>query len=273
MDDGIIECCILKIYSANGVWLKLLCLTIIATLLFEHSQLDIHISELFYTNGHWLLEKGTQPFAFIFYDLPKLLLILLGIYLIAVLILRHRQNSDINLVIKNTKYDKLLTPLSTHEISYLLLVLIAVPSMIALLKGVTHVSCPNHLILFGGDLPYLNIWQNIAANTPAKCFPAAHASAGFSLYGLAFLPTLHQYRYRIFEIVTVVGWTMGLYKMLFGDHFFSHTLVSMLLSLTITCVLATLFFKYPVANKANSINANGKKPDAASFQKSSKTQS
>src|SRR5699024_12785181 len=81
------------------------------------------------------------------------------------------------------------------------------------------------------------------AQTPAKCFPAAHASAGFSLYGLAFLPSLQQYRYRVFEIVTVLGWTMGLYKMLFGDHFFSHTLVSMLLSLTIACALANVFSK------------------------------
>ncbi len=36
---------------------------------------------------------------------------------------------------------------------------------------------------------------------------------------------------------------MGLYKMMFGDHFFSHTLVSMLLSLTIACALASVFFK------------------------------
>ena len=80
------------------------------------------------------------------------------------------------------------------------------------------------------------------AMTPGKCFPAAHASAGFSLYGLAFLPTLQKHRYKIFVIVTVLGWTMGLYKMSFGDHFFSHTLVSMLLAWTIASGLATVFF-------------------------------
>ena len=42
---------------------------------------------------------------------------------------------------------------------------------------------------------------------------------------------------------------MGLYKMLFGDHFFSHTLISMLLSLTIACALAHLFFKRFDENK------------------------
>ncbi|WP_227686650.1 phosphatase PAP2 family protein [Psychrobacter fozii] len=96
----------------------------------------------------------------------------------------------------------------------------------------------------------------MVANTPAKCFPAAHASAGFSLYGLVFLPTLKKYRYRIFESMTVLGWTMGLYKMLFGDHFFSHTLVSMLLSLTIACALSSLFFKKKTTSTIKSITLN-----------------
>ncbi|MEL0619946.1 PAP2 family lipid A phosphatase [Psychrobacter proteolyticus] len=240
-------------------WLKLLCVTIMATLVFEHSQLDVRISELFYNNGHWLLEKGAQPYAFIFYDLPKALLILLAVYLIAVLIIKYRQ-SRFNATAPNrsklsyNKLDKFLLPLPMREIGYLLIILVIVPATIATLKGVTHVSCPNDLAIFNGDLPYLNLWQNIIAATPARCFPAAHASAGFSLYGLAFLPTLRKYCYQIVISVTVLGWTMGLYKMLFGDHFFSHTLVSMLLSLTIACALAALFFKQSIKNKAHSTN-------------------
>ncbi|NYR09124.1 PAP2 family lipid A phosphatase [Psychrobacter sp. BI730] len=248
----------LENHSMAWGWLKLLCVTIIATLVFEHSQLDIRISELFYSNGHWLLEKGAQPYAFIFYDLPKVLLILLAVYLIAVLIIKYRQ-SRLNATslnrnklnrskLSHNKLDKFLLPLPMREISYLLIILAIVPATIATLKGVTHVSCPNDLVIFNGDLPYLNLWQNIVAATPARCFPAAHASAGFSLYGLAFLPTLRKYRYQIVVSVTILGWTMGLYKMLFGDHFFSHTLVSMLLSLTIACALATLFFKHSIAN-------------------------
>ncbi len=238
-------------------WLKLLCVTIMATLVFEHSQLDVRISELFYNNGHWLLKKGAQPYAFIFYDLPKALLILLAVYLIAVLIIKYRQ-SRLNATTLNrnklhrSKLDKFMLPLPMREIGYLLIILAMVPATIATLKGVTHVSCPNDLVIFNGDLPYLNLWQNIVAATPARCFPAAHASAGFSLYGLAFLPTLKKYRYQIFTTVTILGWTMGLYKMLFGDHFFSHTLVSMLLSLTIACALAALFFKQSIKNKTHS---------------------
>lgn len=235
--------------STDWLWLKLLCLTIIATLTFEHSQLDVRISELFYANGHWLLEKGAQPYAFIFYDFPKLLLILLGICLITTLTWRFWQSRNSNTKIATPFFIKPIVALSSRELGYLLITLIMVPTTIALLKTFTHVSCPNHLTLFNGELPYLNLWQNIVAKTPAKCFPAAHASAGFSLYGLVFLPTLRRYRYQIFEIVTALGWTMGLYKMLFGDHFFSHTLVSMLLALTLASALAHIFFKRVVLDK------------------------
>ena len=242
----------LENHSMAWGWLKLLCLTILATLVFEHSQLDIRISELFYNHGHWLLEKGAQPYALIFYDLPKALLILLAVYLIAVLIIKYRQPLPDTASQHRRKFDKFLLPLPIREIGYLLIIIAIVPTTIATLKSVTHVSCPNDLVIFGGELPYLNLWQNMVAATPAKCFPAAHASAGFSLYGLAFLPTLKKHRYQILKIVTLLGWTMGLYKMLFGDHFFSHTLVSMLLSLTIACALATLFFKDPIKAKAKS---------------------
>ena len=228
--------------STDWMWLKLLCLTIIATLTFEHSQFDVHISELFYKNGHWLLEKDAQPYAFIFYDLPKLLLILFGVYLITILTWRYWQSRYSTNVNAQPYFVRPIAALSSREIGYLLITIIMVPTVIATLKSFTHVSCPNHLFLFNGDLPYLNLWQSIVAMTPAKCFPAAHASAGFSLYGLAFLPTLQKHRYKIFMIVTGVGWTMGLYKMLFGDHFFSHTLVSMLLAWTIACGLAMVFF-------------------------------
>lgn len=228
--------------STDWMWLKLLCLTIIATLTFEHSQFDIRISELFYANGHWLLEKDAQPYAFIFYDFPKLLLILFGVYLITVLTWRYWQSRFTKTVNAKAFFIRPIAALSSRQIAYLLITIIIVPTVIATLKSFTHVSCPNNLSLFNGDLSYLNLWQNILAKTPAKCFPAAHASAGFSLYGLAFLPTLQKHRYKVFVIVTVLGWTMGLYKMSFGDHFFSHTLVSMLLAWTITCALAMVFF-------------------------------
>ena len=225
----------------------LLLLASLATLLVEHSQLDLAISQLFYSDGQWLLAKGTQPYAFIFYDLPKGLLILLGLLLMLTLAYRYWQHSFTTGRLPETHtttltWPTLLTRMSSRELSYLLLTLIVIPSIIALLKGMTHVSCPNHLAVFNGDLPYLTIWQNILVKTPEKCFPAAHASAGFSLFGLAYLPRLRPQRRKIIIAVIIVGWIMGLYKMSIGDHFFSHTLVSMLLAWAGACGLAVLMF-------------------------------
>ncbi|MFC6203242.1 PAP2 family lipid A phosphatase [Psychrobacter urativorans] len=257
---------ILKVNSTDWLWLKLLGLTIIATLTLEHSQLDIDISQLFYSNGHWLLAKGQQPYLFIFYDFPKASLILFGVYLLLSLLYSYWRNrrpsayADPNNA--RSLPSKIFTWLPRREISYLLLVIILVPSIIGTLKGVTHVSCPNNLTLFNGDLAYLNIWQNILAKTPAKCFPAAHASAGFALYGLAYLPSLQRYRSKILITVTILGWSMGLYKMSIGDHFFSHTLVSMLLSWTLVCALAVGFFKTSFNQLVNMTNSQLTKSQA-----------
>lgn len=235
-------------------------LTIVSAWLLEHSQLDLHISALFYHQGQWLLQKDAQPYAFIFYDFPKALLILFGVYLLGVLLLRYRRRNNtvapsalstpLRAATLSTYGAWLCQHLPSRELLYLLLTLIIVPTIIASLKSVTHVSCPNHLSFFNGDLPYLDIWQNMLAKTPAKCFPAAHASAGFALYGFAYLPSLRRHRLKVIMIATTLGWSMGLYKMLIGDHFFSHTVVSMLLSWTIACAIAILFFRKKAPRKA-----------------------
>ena len=133
-------------HVTDWTWLKLLCSTIIATVALEHSQIDLLISKLFYLNGQWLLEKGAQPYAFIFYDAPKALLILFAMYLMIVLIIKYRwpliADSLLNTdsAMNKARLNKLLMRLSIREISYLLLVIVIVPATIATLKSITHVS-------------------------------------------------------------------------------------------------------------------------------------
>lgn len=103
---------------------------------------------------------------------------------------------------------------------YVAAAMVCVPLITASLKSVTHVVCPSHLQIFGGEFAYLSIWQNMQAGTDAKCFPAAHASAGFALYAW---PLCQVYMCRVAGdiaiTVTVLAWLMGGYKMLIGDHF------------------------------------------------------
>ena len=71
-----------------------------------------------------------------------------------------------------------------------------------------------------------------------------HASAGFALYAWAFIPSLWHKRWQIAAMVTVIAWLMGGYKMLIGDHFFSHTLVSMSLAWGICAAVAWAWCRF-----------------------------
>ncbi|HIP14233.1 MAG TPA: PAP2 family protein, partial [Sulfurimonas autotrophica] len=41
----------------------------------------------------------------------------------------------------------------------------------------------------------------------------------------------------------IVGWSMGLYKMIIGDHFFSHTLITMILAWFIILLIVKIVNK------------------------------
>jgi membrane-associated PAP2 superfamily phosphatase len=71
-----------------------------------------------------------------------------------------------------------------------------------------------------------------------KCWPAGHASGGFALLSLIFL--FHSRKNKIIagSIAMVIGWSMGSYKMLIGDHFLSHTTITMILAWLLILLIA-----------------------------------
>ncbi|MEJ2395581.1 MAG: phosphatase PAP2 family protein, partial [Candidatus Thiodiazotropha sp.] len=119
-------------------------------------------------------------------------------------------------------------------IRILLLSLILVPLTVAGLKTATNVACPRSLELFGGALPYIKVLEAYPAGTRPKsiqrCFPASHASGGFALMALIWLFRDPRRRRLAVAAGVLIGWITGGYKMAIGDHFFSHTLISMLLA-------------------------------------------
>ena len=222
-----------------------LLLAIVFTVTLEHSALDVAISQYFYspTNG-WLLAKQALLPNLIFYTIPKRLLIVFELYLAMAWLqryLQHRQSTQ--WFAKKNAWFKPFNRLSLTEIGYLIVAMVLVPLITTSLKGVTHVVCPNHLQIFGGEYPYSTLLENIQAKTRSKCFPAAHASAGFALYAWAFIPTLWQRRWQVVAVVTVLSWLMGGYKMLIGDHFFSHTVVSMCLAWGVCALVAWFWYR------------------------------
>ncbi|MGC6744398.1 hypothetical protein ACP0HM_04955 [Escherichia coli] len=114
-----------------------------------------------------------------------------------------------------------VTKFRVRELAYLVLTLILVPTVVASLKAYTHVVCPVHLTIF--LMVRCRICRClIVCVTPflISAFPAAHASSGFALFAFAFAPSLRRRRGAIIIVVMALGWAMGCYKMIIGDHFF-----------------------------------------------------
>ena len=119
---------------------------------------------------------------------------------------------------------------------------IVVPSVVASLKAVTNTACPRDVTAFNGSVAYVKAFERYAPDQrptrAQKCLPAAHASAGFALFGLLYLCGNRRQQYRVAAAVLALGWVMGTYKMLIGDHFLSHTVISMLLSALLVRLIA-----------------------------------
>lgn len=177
--------------------------------------------------GQWLIHNPTPLVQFIFYDGIKIVLIIFGLSL-PVLLLLPRKYRWVN------KYRQGLL------IQFLAALL--VPGTVGLLKASTNVACPKALTVYGGNIEYTTVFQHYPNNhKPARrqrCFPAGHASAGFALMALYFIPKSSRKKKWLLGSAIVLGWTMGLYKMFIGDHFFSHTLSTMLIAWLIIIAIA-----------------------------------
>jgi membrane-associated PAP2 superfamily phosphatase len=156
----------------------------------------------------------------IFYNGPKAVIIALGLA-VAVLAAgpeRWRERLDFG----------------RRDLVVAFLALASVPGLIGLGKNVTNVFCPSEIRRYGGDVPYVALCSSYPENDrPAKrghCFPAGHASGGFALLALAWLRRTRRGWWGGLALGLGMGWAMGLYQMMKGAHYLSHTLVTMLVA-------------------------------------------
>ncbi|MBU2712315.1 phosphatase PAP2 family protein [Zooshikella harenae] len=200
-------------------------------LLFEWTSLDIWVQHYFFNieQQQWLWDKSEPIAQFVLYDGIKVLLIVLALFLIICLTcFRH-----IHWVKERL-----------HGFRIVLLSLILVPLTISTLKATTNVACPHDLQVFGGQIPYIKVLETYPENErPLKqqrCFPAGHASGGFALLSLTFLFQSKRNKQRALIFALCLGWVMGGYKMIIGDHFLSHTLVTMEVSWLLICFIVLI---------------------------------
>jgi len=207
---------------------------LITIIFFGISDVDYIVQDKLYnfTTHSWILDRNLQPYKFIFYDGIKKLLILIPITIIIVLIFFKNSN-----IIKNYKKGLIIVLLSS----------ILIPSIVGGLKKITNMPCPKNEIHYGGKMIKTAVWQRYPQpyNQMDKiaCWPAGHASGGFALLSLFFLFKTKKNRYITLCISLVVGWSMGIYKMFIGDHFLSHTIITMILSWLIILILQNINIK------------------------------
>lgn len=205
-----------------------------ALALFQFTSLDIWVQDRCYdfSNHRWRIEKQDTLLRILFYTGPKVVIAIAGGLLLLWLLLPVRWRP------KPLRQVEL--PWPKPRLWCFLLCLAIVPTTIGLMKRRSDLYCPWSIDRYGGDRPHLHFFDLLPANYPedcGRCFPAGHASGGFALLGLAGLANSRRGRWIGFALGMTAGWVMGVYQMLKGAHFLSHTVVTML----IACIIVQIF--------------------------------
>ncbi len=223
--------------SLLNKWLIITSIILFASMfLFEMTNIDLMIQKYFYDSNlnEWIINRNNAVLKFIFYDGIKIgLIIFAAAILISLIIFRKKQ------FIQDYKRGLLIVVISA----------VAVPSVIGGLKMVTNTPCPKNIVDFNGCYPYVKVFDSYPSDFYQKekieCFPAGHASGGFALLSLFFVFKSSKNRKLALLSSMTVGWSMGIYKMLIGDHFFSHTFITMILAWLTILIAVRFVVSYP----------------------------
>ena len=203
--------------------------------IFQFTDLDIFIQSFFYNfdTKNWLIDKDEPILKFFFYDGIKNLLILFAVNILIFLIFLRKKE-----LIQEYKKGLIIVLLSA----------IFVPVIIGSLKAISNTPCPCNIVNFNGTYPETKVFDSypkgFIQTSKAKCWPAGHASGGFALMALFFLFKTPKNQKRALVVALVIAWSMGLYKMLLGDHFLSHTIITMIMAwLIILITVKSMQFK------------------------------
>lgn len=133
---------------------------------------------------------------------------------------------------------------------YIVLGIALTTGIVGLLKSESNTDCPWSLEGFGGDRPYVSLFESRPnALSPAGCFPGAHSSSGFSLLGFYFLLRGRRRvlaRWALFGSL-LLGSVFAFGQEARGAHFLSHDLTSAVIA---WYVLLVLYFTLRIGRSA-----------------------
>lgn len=217
--------------NGNRAILLTVGLLVLSLAFFESTSLDLSVQDRLYDPAHgWIVDRDARLPKLVFYDGPKVALGAIGAVLVVCAAVSTPRSRWF--------------PFSRREAAFLLVCLGLVPFTAGLLKKTTGVFSPWKISRYGGEQPYRNLFQSIPyvpGQARGRGFPAAHCSGAFALMGLCFVGKRRETRWLGLSLGLVAGWTVGIYQMLKGAHYLSHTVVTMLLAWLIVQVLARAF--------------------------------
>jgi len=204
-------------------------LLLLLALVLSWSPLDAALQQTFYDPAAgWLVDAKASWPRRLFYDGPKLALVVMGAVLGLLLLLGF--------------WERRLRGFR-RELVFLLLCLALVPTAANRLKQVTDVYCPSQTTEFGGRYRHVPPFGTHpeAVRPPGRCFPAGHASGGFALLALGWLSGRPSWRIAGLGVGLAVGSAMAAYQMAKGAHFLSHSLATLALAWLMIAMLAARF--------------------------------
>ena len=203
------------------LWVTLGLLAGVLTL-FEFTPLDLALQDRFYNfeARRWLVDASAPVGRMVFYDGPKALIWVIGLTVLTLAAGPPRWRERFRL--------------DRRGLWLAVVVIATVPALAGLGKKYTNVFCPSEVRRYGGDVAYAKLCAPFPADDrPARrggCFPASHASGGFALMGLLAVRASRRWRNGALALGLGLGWWMGLYQMLKGAHYLSHTLTTMIVA-------------------------------------------
>ncbi len=230
---------------AKKSWLvqqiTILALAAIALLLiFEISHLDIWISNFFYSAETKTFQLRNHPFLtqVMHHGLKSSMYVLgVGSILVGFMLLKQGR-----------------TLFRGKHLAVGSLGVIFIPALVALLKHLTNKHCPWSLDIYGGQIPYAGLFETYASGFGSgQCFPAGHAAGGFMWFAwsIALMSIYPKLAKVIFYFAIVMGFALGISRMMQGAHFLSHVLWTAWFAWLISLCLAVIFKLIPDIQSSN----------------------
>jgi membrane-associated PAP2 superfamily phosphatase len=201
-------------------------------MLFKLYGVDFYIADYFYhlEGGQWLLKDNVIAKS-VFHDDGRVLSELMGVLLIGFTVSAFLKES-----LSHWR----------RPLLYLIAAVTASTVTVSLIKHAISMDCPWDLARYGGDLPFIGLFETRPAGMPdTACFPAGHASAGYAWVALYFCLAVRAtgWKYVGLALGLGMGLVFGVDQQLRGAHFLSHDLFTLMICWTCSAILGWLMLR------------------------------